>query len=153
MLLAAPLGLRAKSSVAARNATLLAGMAALIGADLCFAFLPSWPGECTLDVWRVRTKLCAAGFALKSRSWYACRCASSTNQPTVAPSPSHRTPGILSGALLLGLHMAATHGVSVAMLSSYIPAQPVPGLGRLSGTAWALTDLLLGERHCHAHAH
>ena len=41
--------------------------------------------------------------------------------------------------------MAATHGVSVAMLSSYIPAQPVPGLGRLSGTAWALTDLLLGE--------
>lgn len=46
VLLAAPLGLRAKSSVAARNATLLAGMAALIGADLCFAFVPSWPGDC-----------------------------------------------------------------------------------------------------------
>lgn len=45
VLLAAPLGLRAKSSVAARNATLLAGMAALVGADLCFAFLPSLPGE------------------------------------------------------------------------------------------------------------
>ena len=41
--------------------------------------------------------------------------------------------------------MGATHGVSVAMLSSYIPAAPVPGLGRLSGTAWACTDLLLGE--------
>lgn len=63
--------------------------------------------------------------------------------------PPHCAPptvaGILGGAFLLGLHMAATHGVSVAMLSSYIPAQPVPGLGRLSGTAWALTDLLLGE--------
>ena len=45
VLLAAALGLRAKSSVAARNATLLAGMAALVGADLCFAFLPSLPGE------------------------------------------------------------------------------------------------------------
>ncbi len=68
----------------------------------------------------------------------------------IAPLPKAQTglilsAGILAGALLLGLHMAATHGVSVAMLSSYIPAQPVPGLGRLSGTAWALTDLLLGE--------
>lgn len=77
----------------------------------------------------------------------ACRCTSPTDLPQLPTPP---TAGILSGALLLGLHMAATHGVSVAMLSSYIPAQPVPGLGRLSGTAWALTDLLLGERHCHA---
>lgn len=30
------------------------------------------------------------------------------------------------------------------MLSSYIPAQPVPGVGRISGTAWSLSDLLLG---------
>lgn len=44
VLLAAPLGLHAKSSVAARNGTLLAGMAALVGADLCFAFVPSLAG-------------------------------------------------------------------------------------------------------------
>ena len=31
------------------------------------------------------------------------------------------------------------------MLSSYIPSQSVPGVGRISGTAWSLTDLLLGQ--------
>lgn len=30
------------------------------------------------------------------------------------------------------------------MLASYIPSQPVPGLGRVSGTAWSVTDLALG---------
>ena len=48
------------------------------------------------------------------------------------------------GAFLLGAHMAMTHGVSLAMLASYIPAHSVPGLGRISGTAWSFTDLLLG---------
>ena len=51
---------------------------------------------------------------------------------------------MLLGAALLGLHMGATHGVSLAMLSSYIPAGAVPGAGRIAGTAWSLTDLLLG---------
>lgn len=50
----------------------------------------------------------------------------------------------MAGAALLGVHMGMTHGLSLAMLACYIPAHPVPGLGRVSGTAWALTDLLLG---------
>eukprot|EP00887_Chlorella_sp_A99_P003453 scaffold7.g3453.t1 len=56
--------------------------------------------------------------------------------PTVA--------GMVLGAACIGVHMAATHGVSVGMLASYIPSAPVPGLGRISGTAWSFTDLLLG---------
>ena len=49
-----------------------------------------------------------------------------------------------AGALLIGLHMAATHGVTLGMMSSAIPATTVPGLGRISGTAWSFTDLVLG---------
>ncbi len=41
--------------------------------------------------------------------------------------------------------MAMTHGVTIGMLSGYIPNKPIPGLGRVSGTAWSFTDLLLGE--------
>lgn len=52
---------------------------------------------------------------------------------------------MVTAAVLLGLHMAATHGISLAMLASYIPAGELPGLGHVTGTAWALTDLLLGE--------
>jgi len=48
------------------------------------------------------------------------------------------------GAALVGVHMASTHGISIAMLSSYIPANAIPGLGRVSGTAWSFTDLVLG---------
>ena len=31
------------------------------------------------------------------------------------------------------------------MLASYIPAAPIPGVGRIAGTVWSLTDLALGE--------
>ncbi len=48
------------------------------------------------------------------------------------------------GALLVGLHMAATHGITLGMMSSAIPSGTVPGLGRVSGTAWSFTDLVLG---------
>lgn len=56
--LAAPLGLRARRSAAARNAVLQGGIAALLAADLCFAFLPSVQGAhwCGLErlgwLWR-----------------------------------------------------------------------------------------------------
>ena len=53
-------------------------------------------------------------------------------------------PGMFIGAALVGVHMASTHGISIAMLSSYIPANAIPGLGRVSGTAWSFTDLVLG---------
>jgi len=52
--------------------------------------------------------------------------------------------GMFLGAGLVGVHMASTHGISLAMLSSYIPATPIPGLGRVSGTAWSFTDFILG---------
>lgn len=51
---------------------------------------------------------------------------------------------MIAGSLLVGLHMAATHGVMQGMMSSAIPAGEVPGLGRISGTVWSVTDLILG---------
>ena len=59
-------------------------------------------------------------------------------------SASSGAAGMAAGALLIGLHMAATHGVTLGMMSSAIPATTVPGLGRISGTAWSFTDLVLG---------
>lgn len=52
--------------------------------------------------------------------------------------------GMLLGAFLIGVHMAMTHGVTIGMLSAYIPSKEVPGLGKISGTAWSFTDMLLG---------
>ena len=52
--------------------------------------------------------------------------------------------GMFLGAMLLGLHMALTHSVTVSMVASYMPTGDVPGLGRISGTAVSFTDLLLG---------
>lgn len=50
----------------------------------------------------------------------------------------------MTGALLLGVHMAMTHGVSLGMLAAYIPSHALPGLGPVGGTCWSLTDLALG---------
>jgi hypothetical protein len=33
----------------------------------------------------------------------------------------------------------------VSMIASYMPTGEIPGLGKVSGTAVSLTDLLLGE--------
>ena len=44
---AAPAGIRAKGSIKARNQVLLLGYAAMIAADLAFAFLGTVPGEGT----------------------------------------------------------------------------------------------------------
>ena len=56
-----------------------------------------------------------------------------------------------AGSLLVGLHMAATHGVTLGMMSSAIPSGTVPGIGRVSGTAWSFTDLVLGARQPRGH--
>ncbi|EFN58148.1 hypothetical protein CHLNCDRAFT_141928 [Chlorella variabilis] len=95
VVLAAPLGMRAKGSVRSRNTVLVAGIAALIAGDLCFGFFPS-------------------------------------------------VLGMVLGSTFVGLHMAATQGVLFGMLAAFIPSQAVPGLGRISGTVWSFTDLLLG---------
>lgn len=52
--------------------------------------------------------------------------------------------GMLLGSLFIGVHMAMTHGVTIGMLSAYIPSKTIPGLGKVSGTAWSFTDMLLG---------
>lgn len=52
--------------------------------------------------------------------------------------------GMLLGAFLIGVHMAMTHGVTIGMLSAYIPSSTIPGLGKVAGTAWSFTDMLLG---------
>ncbi|DBA86812.1 hypothetical protein WJX79_000242 [Trebouxia sp. C0005] len=52
--------------------------------------------------------------------------------------------GMMLGACAVGVHMAMTHAICLSMLSAYIPATEVPGLGRVSGTVWSFTDFVLG---------
>ena len=52
--------------------------------------------------------------------------------------------GMVLGSFFIGVHMAMTHGVTIGMLSSYIPSKTIPGLGKVAGTAWSFTDMLLG---------
>ena len=53
--------------------------------------------------------------------------------------------GMMLGAVAVGVHMAMTHAICLSMLSAYIPATEVPGLGRVSGTVWSFTDFVLGQ--------
>jgi len=48
------------------------------------------------------------------------------------------------GATLLALHMAMTHSITLSMIGSYMPTGTVEGVGKLSGTAWSVTDFILG---------
>ena len=52
--------------------------------------------------------------------------------------------GMFLGAACVGAHMALTHGVTLAMIASYIPVEPVPGIGKISGTCWSFTDFVFG---------
>lgn len=52
---------------------------------------------------------------------------------------------MMLGACAVGVHMAMTHAICLSMLSAYIPATEVPGLGRVSGTVWSFTDFVLGK--------
>lgn len=52
---------------------------------------------------------------------------------------------MMLGAVAVGVHMAMTHAICLSMLSAYIPAVEVPGLGRVSGTVWSFTDFILGQ--------
>ena len=57
----------------------------------------------------------------------------------------HLVAGMMLGAVAVGVHMAMTHAICLSMLSAYIPATEVPGLGRVSGTVWSFTDFVLGK--------
>ncbi|KAK9839281.1 hypothetical protein WJX81_005580 [Elliptochloris bilobata] len=52
--------------------------------------------------------------------------------------------GMLAGSFFVGVHMALTHGVTLGMVASYIPATEVPGIGRITGTCWSFTDFVFG---------
>ena len=52
--------------------------------------------------------------------------------------------GMFAGAFFLGLHMAATHSITISMVAAYMPTGYIAGLGKLSGTAVSVTDLALG---------
>ena len=54
--------------------------------------------------------------------------------------------GMLAGSLFVGVHMALTHGVTLGMVASYIPATEIPGIGRITGTCWSFTDFVFGAR-------
>ncbi|CAL5224326.1 g6995 [Coccomyxa viridis] len=93
--ISAPAGIRAKRSLKDRNQVLLLGYAAMIAADLTFAFMPT-------------------------------------------------VYGMLTGAAFVGVHMALTHGVTLGMVASYIPATEIKGIGRITGTCWSFTDFIFG---------
>ena len=57
---------------------------------------------------------------------------------------------MLLGSLFVGVHMALTHGVTLGMVASYIPATEVPGIGRITGTCWSFTDFIFGARRARA---
>lgn len=52
--------------------------------------------------------------------------------------------GMFIGAVLLGLHMAMTHSLTMSMIASYMPVGDIEGIGKLTGTAVSFTDLILG---------
>eukprot|EP01025_Chloroclados_australasicus_P053393 TRINITY_DN6276_c1_g1_i2.p1 TRINITY_DN6276_c1_g1~~TRINITY_DN6276_c1_g1_i2.p1 ORF type:complete len:553 (-),score=35.37 TRINITY_DN6276_c1_g1_i2:618-2234(-) len=52
--------------------------------------------------------------------------------------------GMFIGTALIGVHMGMTHGLCYSMVSSYFPHNEVEGIGKITGSAWSFTDLLLG---------
>ena len=58
--------------------------------------------------------------------------------------------GMWLGACLLALHMSMTHSITLSMIGSYMPTGNVEGVGKLSGTAWSVTDFILGPSHTSA---
>lgn len=53
--------------------------------------------------------------------------------------------GMWLGAAFLALHMSLTHSITLSMIGSYMPTGEVKGVGKLSGTAWSVTDFILGK--------
>ncbi len=64
---------------------------------------------------------------------------------SVSAYPPARHAGMLTGAAFVGVHMALTHGVTLGMVASYIPATEIKGIGRITGTCWSFTDFVFGE--------
>lgn len=91
-----------------------------------------------------RPPACAPSAPSPRATPWLCWASLLSSGPTRPSRSSPSTPGMMLGALLLGVHMAMTHGVTIGMLSTYIPSATIPGLGKVAGTAWSFTDMLLG---------
>lgn len=52
--------------------------------------------------------------------------------------------GMWLGAIILAFHMSMTHSVTLSMVGSYMPSGEIEGVGKISGTAWSMTDFILG---------
>ena len=57
---------------------------------------------------------------------------------------SNHISGMFGGAIFLGFHMAMTHSLTMSTMASYMPVGEIKGVGKLTGTAVSLTDLILG---------
>ena len=168
--LSAPAGMAAKKSMGGRNRVILLGYAAMIGADLAFAFFTSPLGAGLGGQQLARTlqwccrvvnvSLTADCPCSRTPQSAACaRTAVSCPPAILLPCQHLQRPGaettsqsgclpagMYFGAGLVGMHMALTHGVTLAMVASYIPTTEVPGIGKVPGTCWSFTDFVFGER-------
>lgn len=72
--LAAPAGLKAKKSLGDRNYIILLGYAAMIGADLAFAFFTTPVGE-PAGILQSPHLLWTAGWSVRLRQVWRCACA------------------------------------------------------------------------------
>ncbi|KAL4436676.1 hypothetical protein ABPG75_003815 [Micractinium tetrahymenae] len=137
--LAAPMGVRAKASVASRNRVLLQGMACMIAADACFALWPSAAGMVVgaflLGIHMAMTHGVSLGML-------------------AAHIPSHALPGLgpVGGTcwsltdLLLGVVLAASNWLA-GRLSDATAARGLGSIGCFGGgataTALSMAALLL----------
>jgi hypothetical protein len=84
----------------------------------------------------------SVNFAL---SWQSIACIFNNDSMSCLPCVLFRRPGMLAGSALVGIHMAMTHGVTIAMMASYIPTTEIQGIGKVSGTCWSFTDFIFGK--------
>ena len=57
---------------------------------------------------------------------------------------SNHVIGMFAGAVFLGFHMAMTHSLTISTMATYMPVGEIKGVGKLTGTAVSLTDMILG---------
>jgi len=57
---------------------------------------------------------------------------------------SNHVIGMFGGAVFLGFHMAMTHSLTMSTMATYMPVGEIEGVGKLTGTAVSLTDMILG---------
>ena len=120
---------------------LLVGYAAMVAADLTFAFAPAavgmFAGAALVGVHMALTHGEREGFFLKKIEFFP----PSLSGPEVARVTKEKTHLFFSP---FPNKNYKSIGVTLAMIASYIPTGEVPGLGKISGTCWSFTDFVFG---------